>query len=810
MIPSITEHNSVTGENRLASYATLHQATIQLEEMGERTISTQIRIDGGVVPDFSGWELYWRGEKFVLPTLKPQASKDNSTRNSLIDLVFISAPIHELKRYFFAEMSEIEQGTIIIDKYVASLRLNLTDFVAAFNKVLSYYFPNGSFVMNLNPSYTDPGIKDFEIDYLYIWDVLMKINEVYGVTWKAVTSSQTGVTTIRVGYTAGEISSHTFQYGFDGGLLKFERHVEDTDIYNVLLGRGSEQNLPYRYYKRTDQYNEIWPADPDAIYELRNVYFGRLLDVNFRWYIRGWMQNENRDKTWNNAGYSYPTYTLSSSSPYYWAYQKGMTDTKFDPVEYVKEDDSIALYGVRQGKLDDDDEIYPTIQNVWLNDVNFGNLGRADEVIAVEITEEGSSEAQYDIVTELHDLLTGDLSGNSYRARIMSAETFEIEEGRVGRMEYAWDEDDSLGGDAPTGTISVADSSVVIKEGNDEYGPGYFPSGEYSFGADLVVYPSAGNPEIVGRYGIQSIRVHATPEDGTSYREVFTIWIKNIWGTTQQTGESDSDYAHRVWDPILGDKIGNSAAISFSDGWMSSSEDYDFLIKKLPEVDRSKSISTTSKSGSTITVPSEWKITLLRSDAEYETTGLYIPNTQTGGVPVAGDHFFFTGIDIPFPYVVWAESRLNEKKNEALQDSAYTNPTWVVSIDKVRANTLQQEDLGNLIADQIDAGVRVTISDPRFTGGDELTLGIRTVTFTWNEPSQGSPYIVPDIDIVLSEKIEYIKTYENVKGDVNYITNNYTTTSQVKKMVRSEKSQAEVADLGNICYLGTVIGTVTR
>ena len=285
MIPGITERNTVTGNNYLAAYATLHQATVSFEEMGERTIRTQVRIDGSVVPDFSGWELEFRGEKFVLPTLKPQATKDNSSRNSLVDLTFVSAPIHELKRFFFAEMAEVEVGTIIIDKYVASLRLNLVDFVAAFNRVLAYYFPDGEIVMSLNPQYDDSGeVRDFEIDYMYIWDVLTKINEVYDVTWRISTNSTTGVTTINVGYDMGSIpdTDHVFQYGFDGGLLRFERHVEDTDIYNILLGRGGENNLPYRYFKYTDPFNTAWAADPDAISELKSVYFSRLLDSNFR------------------------------------------------------------------------------------------------------------------------------------------------------------------------------------------------------------------------------------------------------------------------------------------------------------------------------------------------------------------------------------------------------------------------------------------------------------------------------------------------------------------------------------------------
>lgn len=777
MIPGITERN-------FPSYATLHQATITFEEMGERTISTQVRIDGDIVPSFDGWELEFNGETFVLPTLKPQASKDNSTRNSLVDLVFTSSRIHELKRYFFAEMTQIEQGTIMIDKYVASLRLSLTDFVAAFNRVLSYYFPDGDFVMSLSNNYDETGeVKDFPIDYMYIWDVLLKLHEIYGQTWKLSTATINNrtVTTILVGYDADELSGHIFEYGFDGGLLRFERHVEDTDIHNVLLGRGGEKNLPYRYFKDVDPYNTAWAADPDAIPELSTVYFSRLLDANFRRYVQGW-------KAKHYGG----TYDPSRAQTD-WAYQKGYTDTKFDPPEYVKDDDSIALYGIRQGKLDDNDEIFPTIQGV-----TRPGLGRVDEVVDVEITAEDAPEAEWDIVSSLPNL-TQDVErfedSDVYRGTVTADSTFTVPAGRVGRIESAWSEE-GIGLDGiPTGKINTVNSEIRTTDG---YLQGRIPSGTHTLSLFLWIDKDPGYA-INGRFGIKDVTLHCTPADEISNRQVFTIWVKNIWETTQGQNESDAAYAQRVWGPILGDKLGNAAAVCFSSGFMAMSEDYEFLIRKRPEVDRSKSLNG---------VQSEWKITLVRSDAELETTGLYIPNTQTGGVPIAGDKFFFTGIDLPIQYVKWAEERLTEEKETALPENSQTNATWVVSLDKVRANTLQQEDYGTMLADRLDAGVLVSIRDPRFTSGMVLTLGIRSVTFTWNEPSDGSPAIVPDIEVVLSDKIEYERDYESVKSEVNYIQQNYTTVNQVKNIAKRTKSQSGVELDEDICYLGPIIGTV--
>lgn len=804
MIPGITEYTRTPQGLQLGfpSYATLHQATVTFEEMGERTISTQVRIDGSVKPDFSGWELEFRGEYFVLPTLKPQASKDNTTRNSLVDLVFTSSAIYELKRYYFAEMTQIDNGTVsglnIIDKYVASLRLTLPNFVAAFNNVLQYYFPDGSFVMNLDPSHIgDSEIKEFEINYMYIWDVLQKIHEIYDVTWSIV-RNQFGVNIIRVGYSAGSIPStdHVFQYGFDGGLLRFERHVEDTDIYNVLLGRGGEKNIPYRYFKETDPFNDIWAADPDAIPELRSVYFSRLLDSNFRKYVQGWKTNEHRMEV--------------SPEPYDetrgatdWAYAKGHNDEKFDPVEYVKDDESIALYGVRQGKLDDNDDIFPTIQGVDFPNDN-PDIGRVDEVVSVEVTAEDDPNAVFDIVTNLPNL-TQQIqfyTGAVYKATIVSDSTFVVPEDRIGSIQYAWlDESLEEGVDYPSGLIDTTESLVLAETGSHRrsYDASHIPPGTYRLLLMLrITRRDPFRPYIHGIYGIKDVSLHCTPKDEVSYRQVFTIWVKNIWQSTQGVGESDNDYAHRIWDPILGDKLGQSAAVSFSSGWMAASSDYEFLIQKLPEVDRSKSLNG---------VQSEWKITLLRSDAEYEATGLYIPNTLTGGVPVAGDYFFFTGIDLPIQYVKWAEERLTQSKIDALQENAWTNPTYVISLDKIRAHAYV-EYVGTL-AEKLDAGVLITITDPRFTLNSrgeqlQLQLGIRSVTFTWNEPSDNSPYLIPDIEVVLSDKIVHTESYDGLKAEVNYISNNYATNSTVNQL----KSKTGVGISGNICYFGRVMGGV--
>ncbi len=774
MIPAIQEIGFGPGTDK--AYATLHQATVSFAEMGERTISTQVRIDGDVVPDFDGWEVSFKGERFILNTKDPQAVKDNSTRNSLVDLTFVSWVVNELKRYFFFEPTSIDAGTAIADKYKASVNVPVEDFAVLFNKVLDYYF-DGKVVFSLYMSGQGQYSTDralVEIDYTYIWDVLVKFFEIYGVRWRIEYDSTNDVYTIKAGWptTDIDINDHDFEYGYKGGLLRFERQVQDVDIHNILLGRGGEKNIPYRYFKRVDPQNPDWAADPDAIPELSNIYFDRLRDINFRWYVRGWMQNPNHDTSWEEGGYVYPTYTIASDSPYYFAYQKGLTDEKFNPVEYVKDDESIADYGEHWGALDDNDDIFPTIQGV-----TRAPLGRIDEAVAVSeiVTDDIEAMAQNAAIEKSINRLTISLDGETETVFDRLSEEFTIPSGSTGNVAYV-----------PVGTDEVnpglvrfdTDNSTVFAVADGvEYPIDAIPAGTYRLKLHMVIARSGQATSATGTFGIENIILTTSSMDTDAWKPTFDIWVKNIWGTTKGQDENDIQYAERVWLPILGDRAGNEAKIVFSSGFMSVSEDYEFTIVSYPVYDTSKSING---------VPSEWRITLRKSDAEFDATGLYIPNASTGGQPIAGDKFFFIGIDMPFRYVELAEEDLNTNKEAQLDTEAAISPTWIMNLDKVRVHTLEDQEYGRTLADRLAAGGKVWIKDKRFTPGQRLQLYVQSITYTWNEPSDDSPYIVPDIEVVLSDKVVAVDSIvQRIQSDVSSIKNQYARISDVEAVVRS-------------------------
>ena len=777
MIPGISEH---FGSD--AQYATLHQATVTFAEMGDRTITTQVRIDGDHVPAFDDWYVTFKGEKFILPIKEPQAAKNNTTRNSLVDLTFYSWVTYQLKRYLFMSMSQVETGVYIPDQYNASVNLSVENFVTLFNRVLSYYYGPKIQMDLFNAGqgiYSNEPVL-VEINKTYIWDVLIKFYELYGLRWRFQYDSTNDIYYIKVGYPADSIDDHDFEYGYQGGLLGFERQVQEDNINNILLGRGGEKNLPYRYFKKVDPQNPNWAADPDAIPELALANFDRLRDATFRWYVRGWMQNANCDQAYA----PYPQYSESDIPGYgdetdkfflncRHAFRKGQTDSQFNPVETSRDLDSIEKYGERWGALDDNDDIFPTIQGITRSPI-----GRIDETVAVSeiITDDIEAMAENAAVQKSINPLRLSVYGNNNTAFDLTSETFTIPTGSTGNITYSPFSKETVWPNlVEFDTENSVLKAVRVSDG-EEFAIAGIPAGTYRLQLHMVLRRTSPASAATGTFGIENIVLTTSAVDADAWKPTFDIWVKNIWNTSKGSGETDQQYAERVWGPILGDRLGNEAKLVFSTGFMSISQDYEFKLAAYPVRDQSKNING---------VPSEWKITLYKSDAEFDATGLYIPNATTGGKPVSGDKFYFIGIDMPHMYVTEAENRIQTTKLSSLEDIANIQPTWVIRLDKVRVHTVEDEDYGTALADRLSAGSLVKVTDPRFTSGNVLSLYVQSITYTWNEPTDDNPYLVPDIEVVLSDKVvATTSAVERIQGDVNSIKQQYVKVADVEGAVR--------------------------
>lgn len=912
MIPQIKEIN-------FPEYATLSTATASLVDMGDKTITAQVKIDGSVVPDFSyDWEIEFQGERYIQPLREPQASKGNESICSTVDLTFYHKGIYDLKRYFFVSTVELETGTLMADNYIVPLRLNIAEFVDYLNKVLSYYY-DSTYKVYLNPDYKydETDRKDIDINYTKIWDVLVKIYEWFGARWSWETQSgDVESYSIKIGYPSVEVS-HIFEYGFEGGLLKFERQVQSPEIANIIFGRGSSENIPYRYFKNKSEDNPTFPADPDWIPELENIYFANLRGKTFRDYVKGWKAKHYGGEIMTN-----PTEE----------YLRGYNDPTFNPIEYVKDQESIVKYGEIQKGLEHNEEIKPTIQGATID-----GIGRVDEVVYVEeiLVDESSENVElasdvqpisenvvtwYDSVpsndtlnmtiafptidissmkvahivkdvlinivqhvrcteefskydatnnkwhilssrtiqkenplkvdsinvgyfdenakfTPINDLANIDkgvklvvvveakVSGffkkqtniphpnpnySGYTGTITPDSTFKIITSLDTEIDYTPVHGQIIGNykngsmrESKSVTIPANGTSQVvftteqftISEGNAPATSVDMPyritsslkGGEYDPRPNVVAINVETQETVspinlpVGTYYLQNsiqitnlaseqqtVKVELLPTyiyysyDSASWKPTFDIWVKNIWSTIPEKHESDNAYEHRIWDAILGNHLGNEAKVVFSSGRLSGHSDWEFLIVDTPKRDTSKTIGG---------VPSEWRITLYKSDAEMEATDKWLPSIMTQAS--AGDHFFFTGIELPHQYVLWAEEKVDKWKRENMYSEI--SPSWIISLDKVRVNTIRNGEVETLLS-HLSTGAIANFKDKRFTNDKVENRHIQTITTIWDENST-----IPNIEIVLSDLPISTSTFKTeIDNAINAIASSvYTINDEI-------------------------------
>lgn len=780
MIKDIKELNFPMKDGK--QYATLTQATAVLQDMGDKTITSTVSIDGGITPDFSyDWTVEFQGEKYIMPLRKPQGAKDNTSMRYTVDLTFQHWAIYMLKHRYFFQYTSVDANTAIPDKFIVPLRLNLGGFCEYLDKVCSYWYGDRITVdFNDYKTHDNGWLYDEEpvavdISYSKVWDVLIKLHELYGVRWQICANGDSDHYAIKIGYPASEIS-HIFEYGFEGGLLKIERQIQSDKIANMIMGRGGEKNLPLRYFKDVDPQNKSFPADPDWIPELKDVPFTELRGATFRSYVQGWKHAHYNGK--NNRAAAYAQ----------WAWDKGNTDTKFDPVEYVKDDESIARYGELPDALDNNDEEYPTIQGVTSD-----GLGRIDEVVAVEkITSDDIGEAS-DSAAQMQTLPsvkseTKTVAKNDYETFTLSGE-FDVPAGRTANLIT---DGITATGKPPVGAsgahrnetytflngIVKIDDSVTVTDRTTgaELSASGIPSGIYRYTITVKLQNTL-EKKLAITVGCPNPKLQDASLD-EKWSDTWDIWIKDMWGIARNAGETDAQYTERVWLPILGDREKNEAKVVFSDGWLSTSEDYEFKIIEV-HYDPFESLDG---------VPSKWRLTLAKSDADLKSLGVYVPNANREAV--AGDHIFFTGTELPFyPYVIKAEERIDDAKKDTLKKVGDIKPAWVVSLDKVRIHNRGE---ANALVESLRIGNSLRLADKRFiineqdSGAAYETLYLQSVTYNYIEPTEKESNLLPDVEVVLSDKYETIANpVSTLQGEVSALSRQVGAISNIEQIVRA-------------------------
>lgn len=783
MIPDIKEFN-------FPSYATLSHAEVNIPDMGEPSITTQIKIDGEITPDFSeDWEIEFQGTKYVMPLRKPQGAKENTSLNSTIDLTFQHWAVYQLKRFYFCTIAEVEAGTVSPDKYIASVNLNLENLVHLFSQVLSYYFGD-KITISLYSGWQgeeEPVVVD--ISHSYVWDVLIKFYELFAVRWQIEPNGDTEHYVINVGYPTEEIN-HFFEYGFDGGLLKVERQVQSEDIRNILIGRGGDTNLPLRYFKDVDSYNPDFQGDPDWVPELANIYFDRLRGATFRSYVQGWKTKHYP------TGYSAPKGEAYSQ----WAWEKGYTDEKFDPVEYVADEiadaassdttpievmpsfmanvvkgSSIDEYGPLFGGLDDNDDIYPTLQGTGMDIAVDVEQITEDE----DIEESVNNDAILSDAPKCRGTATKVAKSSYETITVSGAGTFTVPIGKTANLNVVvkvlrvTDRSNKYVDILTsaeiygTPTINVYDAATGMKRSASG-----IPAGTWRYEVEVEVHNMDKDQDLnitVGDETPTLTNATITPDKGNT----FDIWVKNIWDSAKLSTESDAQYSERVWKPILGDRTGDSAKVVFTTGNLAVSEDYEFTIVEYPTYDTSKMYEGER---------SHWCIRLQKSDADLESLGKYVPNKERNGK--AGDKFVLIGTEMTHWYTVESEKRLDDYKTDQLRETKDIKPTWVVSTDRVRLNNEGKEDA---LIQQIKVGCSITLFDKRFIGGlAQEKLYVQSLKYTYREPSSNDAALNPDMEMTLgNDYTTSANPVATLQGEVSALAKQVGSISNIEQIVRA-------------------------
>lgn len=778
-------------------YAMLSNATVNFSDMGEKTITAQVKIDGDITPDFSmDWEVEFQGEKYIMPLRQPQGAKENTSLNSTIDLTFQHWAIYQLKRWKFFTVQSTQAGIAVPDKYIADVVLNLPDFCHLFGQVLQHFYGD-TITIDLNPEWNyKEDATPVSINHSFIWNVLIKLYEVFAVRWQIEANGDNDHYVIRVGYPTTEID-HTFEYGFDGGLLKVERQIQSDDIHNMILGRGGEKNLPRYYFKKSSD-EEKAKSDPDWIEELKDIYFDRLRGATFRSYVQGW-KAAHRSKY---LGYI-PKGEANTYAP--WAYLKGYTDTKFDPIEYVKNDESIEKYGPLLDGLDNNDDIYPTIQGSGM-----------DIVVAVEQVEsddvKNSIESDANISDQKGLSVTTPVGAKQRVSVSIDGEQFTVPTGKhanfddgektiqlsigkvvksVKRVNGRWIIS------SQTVQVPVNNDNVIIEDAlitivnavtNETQSASGIPEGTYFPNVTFKIY-NGSSESLNVTVSCENVKITDATLD-KQWTNTFDIWVKNIWETTKYLDESNDVYAARVWGPILGDRTGGEAKVLFTTGALAVSEDYEFVIVKTPVLDTSQTYEQRDKDGNVIaTHDSHWRITLAKSDADLESTGLYVPSTKRQGM--AGDKIAFVGTEMTHKYTLWNEIALDDWKQDLCNKSSEIDPTFVVTFDRIRLN---DEGKNDALIKQLKVGCSLRLADKRFLtikndNGEVVpssakSLYIQSLTYTYREPTSDDAALNPDVEIVLSNDYTTVANpISSMQGEVSAIQRQLGSTSNIEQIV---------------------------
>ena len=739
-------------------------------DMGESTITASVKFDQ-VMQFHPDWYVLVDGEKYKLGVTEPSGKRSTTQINVEYSLTFHSSR-EDLKRYTFMDFVEYGSGNPQPSQHTFSVQAcTLAQFVSRFNTNLRYYL-GSIWTMELSDD-ADPSIvANLTFDRASIWDVLLNVYSNYGVRWTI--RNDNGIMSIIVGKDATELQT-IFEYGNGNGLISVERTNPMERIVTRLRGKGSERNLPANYFHAATDAYPI--GDPDTNTILQGIYYNRLYPKCYRDYVRGYNSGESRtDESW--------------------AYQQGVADKvagkPMNIVDFAKSDKE-GLWGISYGAIEDNDAIYPTLQGTTRDGVELDKV-LAVSPIYVDAPDDGAASRQFtqvngdkgsfqgrDIWLRFNRNQDGGISTvegiSNAKSATADSETFTLETSIntvrakflvtptkvADRYASAFGVTDPV---SPTLTTVVemaannwnfverlqlidATTGAVVRTWSGDNQDFFdveaddIPAGTYKFRSYIQWYKTTGTTPDKLLYTIDwqlygcEYAVYDSELARQSYSDTFDIWIGNVWNTTKRDDETNEDYAFRVWSPLVSK---DEMTVMFSDGLLAG-EDYEFpIVGAVAEAENLEEIIKKAIRYDTSVTGSHWRLSLKKSDAEFEASGKYLPNSVVNAV--AGNHFFFINILMPYdPYVYDAERKQQEYLEEQLSLLDVELPTFAVVPSSVFMASFAE-------AGDVKPGNKIRLFDASLIGSSYTTVYIQSVTkrYTANK-------INPDWSLVVSDQI---------------------------------------------------------
>ena len=732
------------------------------EDMGAATITLDLLVPADVDPDFGlDWYVDFRGERFYNKSLKPGCVKDTSSLQYRYSMTFLSQRA-DLERYEFANF--VTDGLTVPQptSYDFTLPLTVSEFVDRFNINLAYNLNDdwsmvldGDYLLNLDELIYD-GISRVTVNFsrITLWAILTQLYDIYGLRW-SIAPNGTGMT-ITVGSNPVQLSQ-TFEYGSGNGLVSIERINPDTPIYTRLSGRGSDRNVPYRYF---DSSTSDFPADPDNNEFTRLIPYPNIMPTAYRDYVQGW-----------NAG-AISGAVAKSTYGYGRGYWDASSGGVFNPVDFAISPNE-ATYGIRKGSMADVDTTYPTIQGVI-----DASIGRIDEILAVEevLNDDYDTSVNSETVIAAGVIISKqEANGTSYEWTGSTPE-FTMDSSGAIRFDVVQVVPHSAYLDFQSIIIASLMSGTTVVD-SEEIDRGLdtgvtssavftqsveftdVPPGTYTVLLS-VSYVNNYGPEYIGTFHniTTSLSDIALSDTSALFSPTFDIWIKNIWDTSIGADTSTA-YMHRVWDPIVSTE---NMTVNFSDGLMAGDE-YTFEVVK-DGTENYHIYYDQSVAGS------EWRLELMKSEAMLKTNKLYLPNKTTNAS--IGDHFFFTGIELPQTYVAAAEDRVQAYLENELAKVSDEFPTYAIDPSAIFLATF--DEVGSL-----KVGAGVPLQDARLIGVAPYVFFITTLTI---EYSKGK--LLPKWSLTISEKpVSKSTTISLIQGDIKVLSSSMRSAQDTVAMV---------------------------